>query len=63
MYEPYPHPPVGVTVFHKGRDEFGKVVRDAADPDSIILQIDGEELEVSRHFLERSIFAEDNRVH
>jgi hypothetical protein len=62
FYEPYPDPPIGVTVWHKTREEFGKVTGFTSDPTSIILDFGDEELEVSRHLLERSIFQEGNEV-
>jgi hypothetical protein len=62
MYEPYPDPPIGVTVWHKTREEFGKVIGPSGDPTSIVLDFDGEHLEVSRHLLEKSIFHQDNEV-
>ena len=61
MYEPYPDPPVGVTVWHKGREEFCTVVdHQTGDPTSIMVEMDGEWQEVSRAMLERSIFHADN---
>jgi hypothetical protein len=60
MYEAYPDPPAGVTVWHKRREEFGRVVGPSTDPDSIIMDFDGEHVEVSRNQIEKSIFWDHN---
>lgn len=61
MYE-FPYPPIGFTVWHKKREEFGKVICDSKDPDAVILKFEDGEAEVSRSMLQKSIFREDNRI-
>lgn len=62
MYERCPNPFIGQTCWHKGREEFGRVISNTTDPTSVLMDFDGEYVEVSRHLLVKSIFAEDNRV-